>query len=299
MRDRPEIALSEPHESRKLDRKGLDALDATTVGYTAGTASAQQRGTMPRKAAKSVATKVTSAGKIKVGKVTTLGKSVSRRQQNPKMLKKEAVPSRPLRKGESSSGVTCVVRAARRSTTASVGTSPSVEASIFEKRLLDALRQLLRRQLHSIEESDNGLTSLGAPEVIAASMAKLLPVSHPFDSTVGPFYDTPGLTTWLGVSRQRLHQRVQSHSLLACPVEGGPSVYPIWQFQSNGELVPGLAEVLAIMSEGTKDSWQIALWLSVPNSRLNGLPPRQWLVEERDVEPVRALAKETAARWRR
>lgn len=171
--------------------------------------------------------------------------------------------------------------------------------ALFETRLLDALRERLRRQLRSIVKADSGLTTLGSPEAIADSMAKLLPASHPFDSTVGPFYDTAGLTTWLGVSRQRLHQRVQSRSLLACPVEEGGNVYPTWQFQSNGDLLPGIADILEVMSDGTEDAWQIALWFSVPSSKLNGVAPRDWLAKGRTVESVVALAKETATRWRR
>ncbi|MDV6305359.1 hypothetical protein R3P93_22575 [Rhodococcus cerastii] len=47
----------------------------------------------------------------------------------------------------------------------------------------------------------------GDVEAIATAMVAALPTSHPYDRLVGPFYDTAGLTKWLGVSHQQEYRR--------------------------------------------------------------------------------------------
>ena len=169
----------------------------------------------------------------------------------------------------------------------------------LENRIVDALRSRIHKQLGSLAAADIDLNTIGAPEEIADSMAAVLPASHPFDEIVGPFYDTSSLRKWLGLSRQRLNQRVKSHQLLACPLEGGVNVYPTWQFGTNGEVVPGVGEVLPILSEGTNDNWQKALWFSSPSAQLGNMSPKDWLLKGRRVGPVIERATETAARWGR
>ena len=144
----------------------------------------------------------------------------------------------------------------------------------LEDRIVEALRIRIHKQLGAIAAADIDLSSLGAPEDLADSMAAVLPASHPFDELIGPFYNTPSLGKWLGVSRQRLNQRVKGHQLLACPLEDGGNVYPTWQFRSNGTVVAGLQDVLSTLSEGTNDSWQIALWFSAPSEKLGNVSPK-------------------------
>jgi hypothetical protein len=169
----------------------------------------------------------------------------------------------------------------------------------LENRIIDALRSRIHKQLDSIAAADIDLSSIGAPEELADSMAAVLPASHPFDELVGPFYDTSSLRKWLGLSRQRLNQRVQGNQLLACPLEDGGNVYPTWQFGSNGTVIPGVQDVLSILSKGTNDNWQKALWFSAPSAQLANLSPKDWLLKGRRVGPVIELATETAARWGR
>jgi hypothetical protein len=173
------------------------------------------------------------------------------------------------------------------------------ELHSFENRIVDALRSRIHKQLGSMAAADMDLSSIGAPEELADSMAAVLPASHLFDELIGPFYDTSSLRKWLGISRQRLNQRVQRHQLLACPLEDDGNVYPTWQFGTNGTVIPGIQEVLSILSEGTNDSWQRALWFSAPSAQLSYLSPKDWLLKGRRLGPVIELATETAARWRR
>jgi hypothetical protein len=169
----------------------------------------------------------------------------------------------------------------------------------LENDIVEAVRSRIRKQLGSIEAADIDLGSIGAAEDLAESMASVLPASHPFDELVGPFYDTPSLRKWLGLTRQRLNQRVKSNQLLGCPLEDGGIVYPTWQFASNGAVIPGVGDVLSILSQGTNDNWQKALWFSTRSEQLSNQSPREWLLKGRRLEPVIEYATQTAARWGR
>lgn len=125
----------------------------------------------------------------------------------------------------------------------------------------------------------------------------LRPAGHPFNDFIGPFYDTPGLTNWLHISRRALQQRVRAASVLGCPLADGSLVYPTWQFRDDGTTLPSLAAVVKTLSAATSDPWQIALWLSVPNGNLDGMSARDWLRGNRSRERVLAAAKQTAAVW--
>jgi hypothetical protein len=129
-------------------------------------------------------------------------------------------------------------------------------------------------------------------------MAAVLPLGHVYDEISGPFYDTAGLTRWLGISRQALHQKATRHALLACPLDDGGVVYPTWQFLPNGATIPALTEVLATLAAGTDDAWMIALWMQAPNEQLDGRRPSEWLREGRDRQEVIEIARSVASRWR-
>lgn len=115
---------------------------------------------------------------------------------------------------------------------------------------------------------------------------------------VGPFYDVTGLMTWLGVSRQEIQARREAGTILGCPTAEGELIYPVWQFQDDGELLAGLPAVLEVLASGIEDSWTWALWLrtAVPDE-LDGKPAAEWLRDEGDVEPVLQLAANDAAVW--
>lgn len=82
--------------------------------------------------------------------------------------------------------------------------------------------------------------------------------------------------------------------LLACPGAHGEMLYPAWQFDHHGNLVPGLSAVLAILSSGA-DPWTIARWLRTRADEL-GVDPMSWLSKGRDPAPVLAAARADALR---
>lgn len=114
----------------------------------------------------------------------------------------------------------------------------------------------------------------------------------------GPFYDVAGLATWLGLPYREIHERREAGTLLGCSTAEGELIYPVWQFQDNGELLPGLSSILEVLSRGIGDGWTWALWLQTAVSdELDGKSAAEWLRDGGDVEPVLQLAANDAAVW--
>lgn len=82
------------------------------------------------------------------------------------------------------------------------------------------------------------------------------------------------------------------------PTAEGELIYPVWQFQDDGELLPGLPAVLEVLASGINDGWTWALWLqTVVPGELDGKTVTEWLRDGGDVEPVLQLAANDAAAW--
>ncbi len=131
------------------------------------------------------------------------------------------------------------------------------------------------------------------------SMLRVVPQSdgNALANKVGPFYDTTGLTSWLGVSRQALDNKVRTGRLLGCLTSERVRLYPTWQFTDEGELLPGLIDVLRTLRSGTEDGWTMALWLLTELEELDNMNAASWLGHRRDPDPVLELARFDAAAW--
>lgn len=171
------------------------------------------------------------------------------------------------------------------------------DVGAFERRLISSLSGKVHERLRNADDANVDVAMFGDPEELAEAMAAVLPLGHVYDKISGPFYDTAGLTRWLGISRQALHQKVGRQAILACPLSDGGSVYPAWQFLTNGATIPHLADVLEALAAGTDDAWMIALWMRAPNDELDGDRPSDWLRRGRDPELVLEAARRTAAGW--
>jgi hypothetical protein len=168
----------------------------------------------------------------------------------------------------------------------------------FERQVMKSLSGKLHARLRKASAANIDVKAFGDPEDVAEAMAAVLPLGHVYDEISGPFYDTAGLTRWLRISRQALHQKVTRHAVLACPLADTGNVYPAWQFLENGATIPALGDVLTVLSEGTDDPWMIALWMQAPSDDLDGRRSSEWLRSGGDSQRVIAKARDTAARWR-
>ncbi|WP_300676153.1 antitoxin Xre/MbcA/ParS toxin-binding domain-containing protein [Nocardioides sp.] len=175
--------------------------------------------------------------------------------------------------------------------------------------VVGAIAARLRRRLHAVPDAQ--LAEIDAEALVDAMMAAIpqADLPHPFEA-LGPFYDAPGLATWLGISRQAVHQRTVKHDLLALRTGDGKNVYPAWQFTPTGAVLAGLADVVRALLDGT-DEWTAAIWLTTASPVFGGRSAVDLLREGRRLlrtsagstvsDPaavVLAEARADAARWR-
>ncbi len=75
----------------------------------------------------------------------------------------------------------------------------------------------------------------------------------------------------LGITRQAVEKRRKAGKLIALSVGKRGFAYPRWQFTSNGELLPGLEDVLSDLEEHSAMAQTI--FMLRPNTRLDGSRP--------------------------
>lgn len=172
------------------------------------------------------------------------------------------------------------------------------DLAAFERQVISSVSRKVHERLGKAREARLDPAVFGDPEEVADAMVAALPLGHVFDDISGPFYDTAGVTRWLGISRQALHQKVARHAMLACPLDDGGLVYPVWQFLPSGAPIPGLTDALAALSRGADDPWMAALWMRAPSDLLDGLRPSDWLRAGRDPDRVISIARDVASHWR-
>jgi len=191
------------------------------------------------------------------------------------------------------------VTSARRRSAAGATTSPTdVAAAPSVEGWIKEVGELLDGKLHRLVEIDPAIAETD-PAELAEQLVAAVPTRHDLDRLTGPFYDTPGLTKWLGVSRQALDDRTKKGTLLMCPLQDGTRVYPAWQFRDNTTTVPHLIEALKILRAGAESPWTVATWLRTPLAKLAGVDPVSWLDRGGEPEAVLAIARADADRWSR
>jgi len=167
--------------------------------------------------------------------------------------------------------------------------------------LLSRLEGLLAERTEELGRQGRSLRSLGDLDDLAAKMVAALPSVHPYDTALGPFYDTSGLNQWLGVSRQALADRVRRGTLLACRTSDRHLLYPALQFGRTGQVRPGVVDAVGILSRAGADGWAMGAWLTSPTNAFGGESAVDHLVlhhsSQAAVDLVVAVAQADAARW--
>lgn len=163
-------------------------------------------------------------------------------------------------------------------------------------QLAPRLRQALIARVLEEGPLDEDDTDTLVSRVVAA-----FPQRHEFDQQVGPFYDTSGLLSWIGGSRQALFGRVQRGRVIACQLESGSWVYPTWQFRADGTVDDAHMSVWRALrgpqDAPAADPWTCALWMCAPHPDLEHISPVEWIRAGNDLELVLTLARQVSARW--
>lgn len=111
---------------------------------------------------------------------------------------------------------------------------------------------------------------------------------------VGPFHDTSGVATVLGVTEQVVEERRAAGTILAVQTSDGVWVYPVFQFGGH-EVDPELLPAIHALRD--RPAWSAALWLVTPNDDLDGLSPIAWIRAGRPTVGVTLLAQRTSGAW--
>lgn len=166
------------------------------------------------------------------------------------------------------------------------------DLSPTEELLLAALRDRL-----VLGRLDGALGSGADVELLADRMIAALPtVKHEADALIGPFYDTPTLAAWRGVTRQALSKAAAKRDLIGLKIGDGSLVFPSFQFGVSGAPLPNLRQVLALIDPDRIDPWGSALWLNTAADEFGGTTAAQALRDGRD-EQVLAAARRAAHAW--
>jgi len=112
---------------------------------------------------------------------------------------------------------------------------------------------------------------------------------------VGPFCDTATVASILGVTVAAVRSRRARGSLLAMRTGSGAWVYPVWPF--DGDVLPGLAKVLRVLSVGNVSGWTVATWLRTPEAEFDGRTPLEVLRAGGEEDLILLVASHAAAGW--
>ena len=165
-----------------------------------------------------------------------------------------------------------------------------------ERKLLDLLTISVHRTFADARAAGVSAEIFDDVESIARSMTAALPTTHVYDKLVGPFYDTPSLTQWRGVSRQAINKAVSTGTVIACQLEGGQWVYPTWQFTESRTVHPHLITLWQTLRESA-DPWTCAIWLRSPQEELGDRSAADWITSGHPVDTALELARADAQRW--
>jgi len=163
-------------------------------------------------------------------------------------------------------------------------------------RRVEALLTALRSRLNA-DRLDDALDSGADVDLLADRMVAALPSGkHEADALLGPFYDTPTLAAWRGVTRQALSKATAKRDLIGLKIGDGSLVFPSFQFGVTGSPLPNLRQVLALIDPDRIDPWGSALWLNTPAEAFGGTTAAEALRDGREAQ-VLAAARRAAHAW--
>ncbi|MTV27819.1 hypothetical protein FTX61_20735 [Nitriliruptoraceae bacterium ZYF776] len=111
---------------------------------------------------------------------------------------------------------------------------------------------------------------------------------------LGPAYTQGQVAALLNKSKQAVST---DRGLLRLDMRDGRVGYPVFQFEGD-RVLPGMQDVVRILSPVAVTTWTVASWLTNPSADLGGATPLEKL-RRGDVSVVTAIAQRLAAAWAR
>jgi hypothetical protein len=111
--------------------------------------------------------------------------------------------------------------------------------------------------------------------------------------------DTTQVARLLAITRQAVHKRVKNHALLGVPGRG-TTWFPAWQFDTVGEpeVRPLVVKLLATWAEHSDeagfDPHGVLIWAATGQPELGDQTPEDWIVADKEPEPLLAAARAAA-----
>jgi hypothetical protein len=117
-----------------------------------------------------------------------------------------------------------------------------------------------------------------------------------WDRKIGPFLSREGVTNVAALTLAELVVCEELGDILYLTSANQDTLYPSFQFGPRGERIPGLRVVVAALSVGTRDGWDIALWLKTIRKGYDGKSAADLLWDGRLVE-VASAARRDSVLW--
>ncbi|MGH1522852.1 hypothetical protein ACRAWC_01660 [Leifsonia sp. L25] len=142
------------------------------------------------------------------------------------------------------------------------GKEVDLEVSLAESTFIMAVidRVVRGRQVPILEETS------ADPEALAEMAIAALPNKSPWDRELGPFFDTEALARWKDVTVEKLLELREENRVIALRTTDadGTVLYPRFQFDGRGRLLPHLPEIWPILTKAYSP-WTAAAWLNTPD----------------------------------
>jgi hypothetical protein len=160
-----------------------------------------------------------------------------------------------------------------------------------------AATEAFEKTLERLELPEDRLSDPAIQEQLGRRAALLATSELTWDQHLGPLYGWSDVSEILGTvaSRQGVHDLAQRRRLLALPASGGRVLYPAFQFRGR-RTIPGLQELLVILSSSGASGWTQASWFQSPQDELDGDTPVAYIAAHGLDEQVLSAASHVAGR---
>lgn len=97
---------------------------------------------------------------------------------------------------------------------------------------------------------------------------------------LGPYFTEDAVLELCGIDKYCLAGRVKQNRLVVAHDENGRSLFPIWQFMSDGSVVAGVDITLQKLKRYNTLGLFGAIWLTVPRGPLGWISPVEYLISQ-------------------